>query len=68
MYTRNPIYLGLTVACAGGSLVLGTWPPVALPAIVAFLDRNVIPREEAYLRSRFGEEYDEFTRHTRRWL
>ena len=69
MYTRNPMYLGLTVAYAGGSMVLGTWwAPVALPAIVAFVDRNVIRREEAYLRTRFGEEYDEFSRHTRRWL
>jgi len=42
--------------------------PVALPAVVAFIDRNVIRREEAYLRSRFGDEYEEFSRHTRRWI
>ena len=64
MYTRNPMYLGLTLAYAGGSLVLGTWwAPVALPAVVAFIDRNVIRREEAYLRSRFGDEYEEFPAH-----
>lgn len=69
MYTRNPMYLGMTVAYVGGSLVLGTWwAPVALPAVVAFIDRNVIRREEAYLRSRFGDEYEEFSRHTRRWV
>jgi protein-S-isoprenylcysteine O-methyltransferase Ste14 len=69
MYTRNPMYLGMTVAYVGGSLVLGTWwAPVALPAVVAFIDRNVIRREEAYLRSRFGDDYEEFSRHTRRWV
>ena len=69
MYTRNPMYLGMTVAYVGGSLVLGTWwAPVALPAVVAFVDRNVIRREEAYLRSRFGDDYEEFSAHTRRWL
>jgi protein-S-isoprenylcysteine O-methyltransferase Ste14 len=69
MYSRNPMYLGLTASYLGGSLVLGTWwAPLALPAVVAYVDRSVIRREEAYLRSRFGEEYEEFSRHTRRWL
>jgi protein-S-isoprenylcysteine O-methyltransferase Ste14 len=69
VYTRNPMYLGLTVTYVGGSLLLGTWwAPVVLPAIVAFIDRNVIRREEAYLRDRFGDEYEEFFRHTRRWV
>ena len=69
VYTRNPMYLGLTVSYLGGSLLLGTWwAPVALPAIVAFVDRNVIRREEAYLRKEFGAAYDEYSRHTRRWI
>ncbi|MEP6650866.1 MAG: isoprenylcysteine carboxylmethyltransferase family protein [Lapillicoccus sp.] len=69
MYTRNPMYLGFTVSYVGASLVLGTWwAPIALPAVVAFIDRNVIRREEAYLRTRFGEEYEDFSRHTRRWI
>jgi protein-S-isoprenylcysteine O-methyltransferase Ste14 len=69
VYTRNPMYLGLTVAYAGGSLVLGTWwAAMALPAVVAYIDRNVIRREEAYLRERFGDEYEQFSAHTRRWV
>ena len=67
--TRNPMYVGMTVAYVGGSLLLGTWwAPAVLPAIVAVIDRKVIRREEAYLRSRFGKQYDEFCRHTRRWV
>lgn len=69
VYTRNPMYVGMTVAYVGGSLLLGTWwAPAVLPAIVAVVDRKVIRREEAYLRSRFGEQYDQFCRHTRRWV
>lgn len=69
VYTRNPMYLGLSVAYAGGSLVLGTWwAVVALPGVVAYIDRNVIRREEAYLRERFGDEYQQFSAHTRRWV
>jgi protein-S-isoprenylcysteine O-methyltransferase Ste14 len=69
MYTRNPMYLGLTVSYLGGSLLLGTWwAPLALPAIVGFVDRNVIRREEAYLRQRFGAAYEEYSKHMRRWI
>lgn len=69
MYTRNPMYLGLTVGYVGSSLVLGTWwAPIALPAVVAYIDRNVIRREEATLREQFGEQYEEFSTHTRRWV
>jgi protein-S-isoprenylcysteine O-methyltransferase Ste14 len=69
MYTRNPMYLGLTVSYLGGSLLLGTWwAPIALPAIVAFVDRNVIRREETYLRERFGAAYEDYSSHTRRWI
>lgn len=67
--TRNPMYVGLTTAYLGASLVIGSWwPSVALPAIVAVVDRLVIAREEAYLRTRFGAAYDDFFRRTRRWL
>ena len=69
MYTRNPMYLGLTVSYLGGSLLLGTWwARIALPAIVAFVDRNVIRREETYLRERFGAAYEDYSSHTRRWI
>jgi protein-S-isoprenylcysteine O-methyltransferase Ste14 len=69
VYTRNPMYLGMTVSYVGGSLLLGTWwAPLVLPGVVAFVDRNVIRREEAHLRNRFGDEYEQFSRHTRRWI
>ncbi len=67
--TRNPMYLGLTVAYLGAGLVLGSWWPLAgLPVIVLLVDRLVIAREETYLRSRFGADYAAFCRRTRRWV
>jgi protein-S-isoprenylcysteine O-methyltransferase Ste14 len=67
--TRNPMYVGLTTSYLGASLLLGSWwPPLALPAVVLAVDRLVIAREEAYLRGRFGEAYEEFCRRSRRWL
>lgn len=67
--TRNPMYVGLTVAYLGASLIVGSWwPLVALPAVVVVVDRYVVAREESYLRARFGAEYESFSRRTRRWL
>jgi protein-S-isoprenylcysteine O-methyltransferase Ste14 len=32
------------------------------------VDRYVIPREERYLRAKFGDEYAAYTQRVRRWL
>jgi len=38
-----------------------------VPALMA-VQRFVIVREEAYLRRRFGAEYEEYTRRVGRWM
>ena len=48
-----------------GSAERWTW---ATAVIVLLVDRFVIAREEAYLRTRFGADYDDFSARTRRWL
>jgi protein-S-isoprenylcysteine O-methyltransferase Ste14 len=67
--TRNPLYLAMAFLTAGAGLWLNTWWVLILllPA-VALVDRFVIAREEAYLRRRFGAEYDVYTARVRRWL
>ncbi len=68
-YSRNPMYVGMALLTAGAGLWLNTWwVLVLLAAAIAGIDRFVIPREEAYLRRRFGAEYDGFTSRVRRWL
>jgi protein-S-isoprenylcysteine O-methyltransferase Ste14 len=68
-YTRNPIYIGMTAAYSGITLLLNNlWGIILLPALLTFMERNVIEREEEHLRSRFGAAYDEFTERIPRWL
>lgn len=67
-YTRNPGYLGFGLVYAGVSLLTnGRWSLVALPAVVAAVDRGVIAGEERYLADRFGAEYEVYRRRVRRW-
>ncbi|MCB1008385.1 MAG: isoprenylcysteine carboxylmethyltransferase family protein [Acidobacteria bacterium] len=68
-WTRNPMYLGMTLSVLGAGLLLDR-VPVAVAALVAaaIVDRWVIPREERYLESRFGDRYLELKRRVRRWL
>jgi protein-S-isoprenylcysteine O-methyltransferase Ste14 len=68
-FTRNPLYLAMALLTIGVGLWLNTWWVLILllPAVVA-IDRLVIAREEAYLRRRFGDQYDAFAARVRRWL
>ena len=68
-FTRNPMYLGLTIAYVGLSLALNTgWPLVLLPVVLWLLVKTVIQVEEEYLESAFGEEYLAYKKRVRRWL
>ena len=68
-FTRNPMYVGLTVAYVGAALLIGTyWPFLLLPVVLALLVRLVIRREEAYLISAFHDEYASYSARVRRWL
>lgn len=68
-YSRNPMYLGMTVLALG---IAGTFAsaPAAIGASVAALliDRLVIRREETYLRRTFGQAYADYCRAVPRWL
>ncbi|HXQ16420.1 MAG TPA: isoprenylcysteine carboxylmethyltransferase family protein [Caulobacteraceae bacterium] len=67
--TRNPMYLGLTIAALGMAIVVGSWPMLAAPVAV-FLTANFvhIPFEEAKMRRQFGEAYDAYCARVRRWI
>jgi protein-S-isoprenylcysteine O-methyltransferase Ste14 len=68
-FTRNPMYLGLTIAYLGVSLAMASWWPLfALPVILAVVSSQVIAKEESYLRQRFPQDYAAYTSHTRRWI
>ena len=68
-YTRNPMYVSLallTIAC--GLFLTTWWPLVLLVPTLAIVQQFVILPEERYLRRRFGDEYEAYTRRVRRWL
>ncbi len=68
-YTRNPIYVSMTLIYLGITLLANAlWPLVLLPFVLVAVDRGVIAREERYLERKFGEEYIRYKARVRRWL
>lgn len=68
-FTRNPIYLGYTLATAGlGLLLLNPWCLVlAIPAAV-LTHLVAIRREELHLLSRFGIDFERYRHDTTCWI
>jgi len=68
-FSRNPIYLALTLAYLGLALGYGSWWPVVLLAPVLIVMRfGVIGREERYLEAKFGDAYRAYCESVRRWI
>ena len=68
-WSRNPMYLSLTVVYVGLALALGrAWPLVLVILPWALMNWAVIPFEEARLREAFGEDYVDYCRRVRRWI
>lgn len=68
-YSRNPIYLGLTLVYLGlvaGLASLGAL--VLLLPLIATMQVGVIHREERYLERKFGDDYRAYKQRVRRWL
>jgi protein-S-isoprenylcysteine O-methyltransferase Ste14 len=68
-WSRNPMYLGLTIIYAGVALALGkAWPLVLVVLPWAAMNWLVIPLEESRLRKAFGQDYADYCRMVRRWM
>lgn len=67
--TRNPIYLGYTLAAIGLALLADNgWMVAAAIVAAASTSYLVIRCEERHLLARFGIEYESYLRRTRRWI
>jgi protein-S-isoprenylcysteine O-methyltransferase Ste14 len=67
--SRNPMYVGLTLAYVGLALLTNRgWPLVFLPLVLVTLHGLVIRREERYLSAAFPGEYAAYRQRVRRWL
>jgi len=68
-FSRNPIYLALTLIYLGLALGYGSWWPIVLLAPVLIVMRfGVIAREERYLEEKFGDAYRAYCASVRRWI
>lgn len=68
-YSRNPMYLGNTLAVLGIGFMLGNvWFLAAGIAAAALTHLVPVPREEQHLLALFGADYEMYCRQTRRWL
>jgi protein-S-isoprenylcysteine O-methyltransferase Ste14 len=68
-FTRNPIYVSLTLMTAAFALRMNLLGPLLmLPVVLVTVDRLVIAREERYLERKFGDEYRAYKARVRRWV
>jgi protein-S-isoprenylcysteine O-methyltransferase Ste14 len=68
-FTRNPLYLSLTLIYGGISALANALLPVLLlPMVLRLMRRGVIEREERYLERKFSDEYIEYKEGTPRWI
>src|SRR5262245_5735629 len=68
-FSRNPMYVGLAIAYLGeAGMLRQVWPILLLLLTLAYLNRTVIPLEEARLFEVFKGSYDQYRQRTRRWL
>ncbi len=68
-FSRNPMYVGFTIAYMGGILTTNTlWALLLLPVILWLLTVLVIRPEERYLTQVFGSVYTDYANRVRRWL
>ena len=68
-FTRNPLYVGMTLIYGGITALFNALPAVLLlPIALAVMQRGVIAREERYLERKFGDEYLDYKARVRRWI
>lgn len=68
-FTRNPMYVGMTLGYIGIALIMNVgWPLVLLPFVLWGMIVLVIREEEKYLGQTFGDDYSAYRKQVRRWI
>jgi len=68
-YTRNPLYIGLTLVQISIALWFNNaWVLALVIPSVIVITQYAITREERYLEKMFGQDYLDYKRRVRRWL
>ncbi len=68
-YSRNPLYISMTLILVGLWILLGSLSPaVVVPLFVWWISSRFIANEERQLEAQFGRTYLEYKTKVRRWL
>ena len=68
-YSRNPGYVAATILYVGAAIMVDSaWILGFVIAVIHWMNRRVIAREEAHLERRFGDAYRGYKATVRRWL
>lgn len=67
-FSRNPLYVSLTLVYTGLAVAHAPLALPLLPVVIVAMHWLVISREERYLEAKFGEVYREYKRNVRRWV
>lgn len=67
-FTRNPIYLGGILMCAGSCLFVGHLANYLMFAVAVAVHHAIVLKEEEFLRKEFGEEWQAYRQRVPRYL
>tara|TARA_Y100000385_G_C12868767_1_gene540522 strand:- start:141 stop:593 length:453 start_codon:yes stop_codon:yes gene_type:complete len=67
--TRNPMYLGMFLCLFGVSLLVNNFLGlVVLLVFFLIIRQRFVLKEELQMHETFGNDYDQFKAHVRRWI
>jgi protein-S-isoprenylcysteine O-methyltransferase Ste14 len=67
-YIRHPIYVGIALTGVGAEIVAGSWLFIPLLGLSLLTASSQARKEEAILIRQFGTRYQEYMRHTKRFV
>src|SRR5262249_33919664 len=69
LYTRNPMYIGMTTLQAGLGIAFGViWSSLLAALSLAIVHQMAVRPEEAYLSQKFGDPYRHYLTRVRRYI
>jgi protein-S-isoprenylcysteine O-methyltransferase Ste14 len=67
-FSRNPIYVGFALVLIGEFLVFPNWIPLAYLAAGVWLLHRQVLREESFMRTHYGQQYEKYCARVRRYV
>lgn len=68
-FSRNPVYVGLSILLGGFALALNTpWILLSIPLAMLVMQLHVVPKEEACLEQLFPDAYPRSRQSVRCWI